>query len=76
MESAVNLFNPLSACRCVACLIPLPDTYYEDNNQPYCMEHFYENSAHKCGKCLDYITGPTMVIFKYALVDLAMCRLH
>jgi len=47
--------------RCMVCHAPLPDTYYEDNDQPYCMEHFYEKSAHKCGKCSDYITGPTMV---------------
>ena len=47
--------------RCAVCLVPLPESYYEDEGQPYCMEHFYEESAHRCGKCDDYITGPTMV---------------
>ena len=43
------------------CLVPLPETYYEEGEEPYCQSHFYEESAHKCGKCEDYITGPTMV---------------
>lgn len=47
--------------RCSVCLVPLPEYYYEEGGQPYCMEHFYEESAHRCGKCADYITGPTMV---------------
>lgn len=48
--------------RCVVCLVPLPEDYYEEMGDPYCMEHFYEESAHKCRKCLDYITGPTMTV--------------
>ena len=30
-------------------------------DQPYCMDHFYETTAHKCQACGNYITGPTMV---------------
>ena len=43
------------------CLDPLPESYYELDGQAFCMEHFYEKSAHRCQKCDGYITGPTMV---------------
>ena len=47
--------------RCCVCQTPLPESYYAVDDQPYCMEHFYETSAHKCQACGTYITGPTMV---------------
>ena len=47
--------------RCAVCLDPLPESYYELDGQAFCMEHFYEKSAHRCQKCGGYITGPTMV---------------
>ena len=43
------------------CLDPLPESYYELDGQAFCMEHYYEKSAHRCQKCEGYITGPTMV---------------
>jgi hypothetical protein len=55
------LLKPPFRSRCMVCHIPLPDEYYEERGEPYCMEHFYEKAAHKCRKCGDYITGPTMV---------------
>ena len=47
--------------RCVICQQSLPKSYYRLAGQPYCKDHFYEKTAHKCQKCNDYITGPTMV---------------
>jgi len=47
--------------RCATCQQFLPKSYYRLEGQPYCKEHFYEKTAHKCQKCNDYITGPTMV---------------
>ena len=48
-------------CRCTVCQTPLPESYYAVEDQPYCMDHFYETTAHKCQACGNYITGPTMV---------------
>lgn len=47
--------------RCCECLDPLPESYYEIGGQAYCMDHYYEKSAHKCQICSDYVTGPIMV---------------
>lgn len=48
--------------RCSVCQTPLPENYYAAEDQPYCMDHFYETTAHKCQACGDYITGPTMTV--------------
>ena len=50
-----------SSPRCVVCEQCLPESYYQLEEQPYCRDHYYERTAHKCQKCNDYITGPTMV---------------
>lgn len=48
--------------RCVVCHDSLPETYYESAGLAYCRDHFYEQTAHKCLSCRDYITGPTMTV--------------
>ena len=50
-----------SSLRCVVCEQCLPESYYQLEEQPYCRDHYYERTAHKCQRCSDYITGPTMV---------------
>ncbi|XP_064392654.1 LIM domain kinase 1-like [Halichondria panicea] len=52
----------LQCFRCCVCLDPLPESYYEIGGQAYCMDHYYEKSAHKCQICSDYVTGPTMTV--------------
>ena len=50
-----------TSSRCIVCEQCLPESYYQLEEQPYCRDHYYERTAHKCQKCSDYITGPTMV---------------
>lgn len=48
--------------RCSICQTPLPESYYVVDDQPYCKDHYYETTAHKCQACGNYITGPTMTV--------------
>ena len=64
MKFQINWFwlsLSLFSFRCSVCQTPLPDNYYAVGDQPFCMDHFYETTAHKCLACDNYITGPTMV---------------
>jgi hypothetical protein len=48
--------------RCCVCQTALPESYYAVDDQPYCMDHYYETTAHRCQACGNYITGPTMTV--------------
>lgn len=61
LEAMDKLWH-MQCFRCRACLMLLPESYYEIDGQAYCMDHFYEKSAHKCQICSDYITGPTVTV--------------
>ena len=65
--SLMSTLPPLTPCytsspvRCCVCQTTLPESYYAMDDGPYCMDHYYETTAHRCQACGTYITGPTMV---------------